>query len=183
MASERQNMSEQEISIKAREHELYVQPNSEYQAGQTVRGLPARDTRRTPSPMTKAILWMVGTVVALLFLAACWRAAAPCTSADRAPRSPRRPEPVANDGDHCYPIAGRLVCGLATVQTFRYSMVLKTMLNDILFKGSTDDDLLPDRSVRPGSQHESVADAIIGGPRAGPTLRVKMTRLVRSRRS
>jgi hypothetical protein len=75
MASERQNMSEQEISIKAREHELYV-PDSE-PSSKPVKPFAVylRETPAEPfSPTTKAILWMVGTVVGLLFLAACWRA-------------------------------------------------------------------------------------------------------------
>jgi hypothetical protein len=76
MASERQNMSEQEISIKAREHELYVSdadPNAK-----TVKPFAVylRETPAEPlSLTTKAILWTVGTAVAVLFLAACWRAA------------------------------------------------------------------------------------------------------------
>ncbi len=75
MASERQNMSEQEISIKAREHELYV-PDPDTNA-KPVKPFTVylRETPAEPlSPMTKAVLWMVGSVVALLFLAACWRA-------------------------------------------------------------------------------------------------------------
>jgi hypothetical protein len=74
MASERQNMSEQEISIKAREHELYV-PDSDPNA-KPVKPFAVylRETPAEPfSPTTKAILWVVGTVVGLLFLAACWR--------------------------------------------------------------------------------------------------------------
>jgi hypothetical protein len=76
MASERQNMSEQEISIKAREHELYV-PDSDPNAKQVKPfSVYLRETPAEPlSLTTKAILWTVGTAVALLFLAACWRAA------------------------------------------------------------------------------------------------------------
>jgi hypothetical protein len=77
MASERQNMSEQEISIKAREHELYVRQASETDA-KPVKPFEfyLRETPAEPlSPATKAILWVIGAVVALLFLAACWRAA------------------------------------------------------------------------------------------------------------
>jgi hypothetical protein len=76
MASERQNMSEQEISIKAREHELYV-PDSDPNA-KAVKPFAVylRETPAEPlSLTTKAILWTVGTAVALLFLAACWRVA------------------------------------------------------------------------------------------------------------
>jgi hypothetical protein len=75
MASERQNMSEQDISIKAREHELYVQPESETNR-RPVKPFAVylRETPAEPlSPTTKAILWIVGIVVGLLFLAAVWR--------------------------------------------------------------------------------------------------------------
>jgi hypothetical protein len=74
MASERQNMSEQEISIKAREHELYVTaPDAN---SKPVKPFPVylRETPAEPlSPATKAVLWVVGIIVALLFLAALWR--------------------------------------------------------------------------------------------------------------
>ena len=130
--------------------------------------LPARDTRRTALARTKAILWIVGIVVALLFLAALWRVsrAPPHPAAGRDRPSPCR-EPRCSDRPEFVRPDSPAMCGLATVPTFRYCMALKTMLNNILFKGSTDDDLLPDRSLRPGSQHESVADAIIGGPGPG----------------
>ncbi len=75
MASEKQNMSEQDISIKAREHELYVKNTPERDV-KPVKSFPdyLRETPAEPfSPGTKAILWIVGTVVALLFLAALWR--------------------------------------------------------------------------------------------------------------
>ena len=73
MASERQNMSDQDISIKAREHELYVKEQTE---SRRVKPFPEylRETPAEPlSRATKAILWVVGVVVALLFLAALWR--------------------------------------------------------------------------------------------------------------
>ena len=75
MASERQNMSDQEISIKAREHELYVKSPADENARPT-KPFPVylRETPAEPlSSATKAILWVVGIVVALLFLAAVWR--------------------------------------------------------------------------------------------------------------
>jgi len=75
MPFERQNMSDQEISIKEREHELFVKPP------QTVTSRPVKPfpvyLRETPaeplSPTTKAILWIVGIIVAMLFLAALWK--------------------------------------------------------------------------------------------------------------
>jgi hypothetical protein len=92
MASERQNMSEQEISIKAREHELYVQPDSETTPVKPF-AVYLRETPAEPfSALTKAILWLVGSVVALLFLAACWRAA----THHHAPSSrPKKARPAA----------------------------------------------------------------------------------------
>jgi hypothetical protein len=89
MASERQNMSEQEISMKAREHELYV-PNSDTNA-KPVKPFAVylRETPAEPlSPTTKAILWTVGTVVALLFLAACWRVTMKHAPASRTGKTP-----------------------------------------------------------------------------------------------
>jgi hypothetical protein len=76
MASERQNMSEQEISIKAREHELYVSPFSETNA-KPVKPFEVylRETPAGPlSPATKGILAIVSIIVGLLFLGALWRA-------------------------------------------------------------------------------------------------------------
>ena len=68
-------MSEQEIyRSRPREHELYV-PDSDPNA-KPVKPFAVylRETPAEPfSPTTKAILWVVGTVVGLLFLAACWR--------------------------------------------------------------------------------------------------------------
>jgi hypothetical protein len=76
VASERQNMSEQEISIKAREHELYVKPDSEADE-KPVKPFAVylRETPAEPlSSMTKAILAIVSIIVGLLFLGALWRA-------------------------------------------------------------------------------------------------------------
>jgi hypothetical protein len=75
MASERQNMSDQEISIKAREHELYVRASPKTDP-KPVKPFPVylRETPAEPlSPTTKVILWTVGIVVAMLFLASLWR--------------------------------------------------------------------------------------------------------------
>jgi hypothetical protein len=75
MASERQNMSEQERSIQAREHELYVKPLPE-EPTKAVKPFPVylRETPAEPlSPITQAILWMTGIVVLMLFLASLWK--------------------------------------------------------------------------------------------------------------
>ena len=85
MASERQNMSEQEISIKAREHELYVQPSADPNA-KPVKPFEVylRETPAEPlSAATKAILAIVSVVVGLLFVAALWRATTHHTPAAR----------------------------------------------------------------------------------------------------
>jgi hypothetical protein len=77
MASERQNMSEQDISIKAREHELYVPALPE---AAPVKPFPVylRETPGEPlSPATKFILAIAGIVVAVLFVAAVWRVTHP----------------------------------------------------------------------------------------------------------
>ena len=76
MASERQNMSEQDISIKQREHELYVKPVSAT-TGKPVKPFEVylRETPAEPlSTATKAILAIVSLIVGLLFLGALWRA-------------------------------------------------------------------------------------------------------------
>lgn len=68
-------MSEQEISIKARESELYHQPLPD-EFSKAVKPFPVylRETPAVPfSTTTKVILWTVGIVVVLLFLAALWR--------------------------------------------------------------------------------------------------------------
>jgi hypothetical protein len=69
-------MSEQEISIKAREHELYVKPDSEADE-KPVKPFEVylRETPAEPlSSITKAILAIVSIIVGLLFLGALWRA-------------------------------------------------------------------------------------------------------------
>jgi hypothetical protein len=77
MPSEKQNMSEQDISIKAREHELYV---SALPDAAPVKPFPVylRETPGEPlSPATKFVLALAGIVVAVLFVAALWRATHP----------------------------------------------------------------------------------------------------------
>lgn len=79
MASERQNMSDQDISIKAREHELYVQSLPE---GPPVKPFPVylRETPGEPlSPATKVVLSITGVIVVVLFFAAVWRVTHPRT--------------------------------------------------------------------------------------------------------
>ena len=74
MPSESRNQPEQELSIKARSHELYFQP----QQHEATKPFPVylRETPAVPlSTFTKVVLWIVGIIVALLFAAALWRAA------------------------------------------------------------------------------------------------------------
>jgi hypothetical protein len=75
MPFERQNMSDQEISIKEREHELFEKPPPTI-TSRPVKPFPVylRETPAEPlSLTTKAILWIVGIIVAMLFLAALWK--------------------------------------------------------------------------------------------------------------
>jgi len=75
MPAESRNLSEQERSIKAREHELYVKPLPRSGAPAS-KPFPAylRETPAEPlSTATKTILWIVALLVALVFLTAIWR--------------------------------------------------------------------------------------------------------------
>ena len=75
MPSDPGNLPEQEHSIKAREHELYAKPVQSRHTKKAkpfpvyLREIPAEPLAGT----TKVMLWMVGAIVALLFLAAVWR--------------------------------------------------------------------------------------------------------------
>jgi len=75
MPAESRNLHEQERSIKAREHELYVKPRSP--DGELPRKPLREYLRETPaerlSPTTKTILWIVAVLVVVVFLAAIWR--------------------------------------------------------------------------------------------------------------
>jgi hypothetical protein len=75
MPSEPQSLPEQEISIKARSHELFVE-SQPVEVAPPVKPFPVylRETPAVPiSGTIKAVLWMVGIIVALLFIAAVWR--------------------------------------------------------------------------------------------------------------
>jgi hypothetical protein len=76
MGMERRNMPEQERSIKDREEELFFEPDEPGPAKPPPKPFPVylRDTPPNPmSPATKTVLWIVGILVLLLFLAALWR--------------------------------------------------------------------------------------------------------------
>jgi hypothetical protein len=75
MPSESGNLPEQEISIKARAHELFV-GSEPAGVAPPVKPFPVylRETPAVPiSGTIKAVLWMVAIIVALLFIAAVWR--------------------------------------------------------------------------------------------------------------
>ncbi len=74
MASQSRNMPEQEHSIKVRSNELFI-PDAPTETRVT-RPFPdyLRETPAQPLSLgIKAILWILGIVVALLFVTALWR--------------------------------------------------------------------------------------------------------------
>ncbi len=80
MGSERRSMPEQELSIREREQELFVEPQETPAAEPPVKPFPVY-LRETPAdPMStgvKVILWIVGIAVLLLFGVALWRTQRP----------------------------------------------------------------------------------------------------------
>ncbi len=80
MGSERRGMPEQELSIREREQELFVESQDTPVAAPPVKPFPIY-LRETPAnPMAtevKVILWIVGFAVLLLFGVALWRAQRP----------------------------------------------------------------------------------------------------------
>jgi hypothetical protein len=89
MPSHPRNRPEQEHSIKARAHELFVETTKAEADSRPTKPFPVylRETPAQPlSPGTKTVLWLLGIVVALLFLIALWR-----VTQRRAPA--HRPEP------------------------------------------------------------------------------------------
>ena len=77
MGSERRSMPEQELSIREREQELFVEPQETPAAEPRVKPFPIylRETPANPmSREVKVILWIVGIAVLLLFAVALWRA-------------------------------------------------------------------------------------------------------------
>jgi hypothetical protein len=76
MPSQSRNISEQEQSIKQRSHALFIEPVQPVEGTIPTKPFPVylRETPAQPfSPLTKAIFWLLGIVVAALFLAAMWR--------------------------------------------------------------------------------------------------------------
>ena len=106
MPSHRRNMPEQEHSIKERAHELFVEPPRPEVGAQPTKPFPAylRETPAKPlSPLTKTLFWIVGIIVAVLFLAALWRITHRRGDAPR--RKPDRPP--AEVEDVLFPSRGR----------------------------------------------------------------------------
>jgi hypothetical protein len=69
-------MPEQEHSIKVRSHELFVEPPQSAEVTKPTKPFPAylRETPAQPlSPFTKAVFWILGIIVAGLFVVAVWR--------------------------------------------------------------------------------------------------------------
>jgi hypothetical protein len=94
MPSDRRNLPEQELSIKEREQELFVEPGEPPPPKPQVKPF-ARYLQETPaeplSTPAKAILWTVGVIVLILLALAIWRS-------QRSPRprpKPRAAEPEA----------------------------------------------------------------------------------------
>ena len=80
MGSERRSMSEQELSIREREQELFVEPRETPVAVPPVKPFPIylRETPANPmSSEVTVILWIVGIAVLLLFCVALWRTQRP----------------------------------------------------------------------------------------------------------
>lgn len=80
MGSERRSMPEQELSIREREQELFVEPQENPTAEPPVKPFPIylRETPANPmSSEVKVILWIVGIAVVLLFCVALWRTQRP----------------------------------------------------------------------------------------------------------
>ncbi len=76
MGSERRSMPEQEISIREREEQLFFEPDESQAGVPSVKPFPVylRETPADPiSPGVKAVLWIVGIAVLLLFCVALWR--------------------------------------------------------------------------------------------------------------
>ena len=87
MGSERRSMPEQELSIREREQELFVEPQETPTEKPPVKPFPIylRETPANPmSSAVKVILWIVGIAVLLLFCVALWRTQRP----SRLPRAP-----------------------------------------------------------------------------------------------
>lgn len=95
MPAESRNLHEQERSIKAREHELFVKPLDDGLARKPFLEY-LRETPAEPlSTTTKTVLWIVAVLVVVVFLGAIWRAIHHSTARTRNRAAPRAVKSVA----------------------------------------------------------------------------------------
>jgi len=75
MAAHRRNMPEQEQSIKARSHELFVDetPVVSARSGKPFKAYLRETPAQPVSRGVQALLWAIGLIVGALFLLALWR--------------------------------------------------------------------------------------------------------------
>jgi len=102
MPAQRRNLPEQEHSIKARSRELFVEASDADAASKATKPFAfyLRETPARPlSTLAKAVFWIVGTVVVLLFLAAIWRVTHRPVAVRQSPRPPARAPRVPPRGD------------------------------------------------------------------------------------
>jgi Family of unknown function (DUF6479) len=114
MPDDRRNMPEQELSIKEREQQLFVE-SSEDQLQGPVRPF-AEYLRETPAaPLSievRVLLWVIGVVVVILFAGAIWKA-----SRSSAARPKPRPAPPAADVSTRFPAGLPTAVWIAANQT------------------------------------------------------------------
>jgi hypothetical protein len=114
MPAESRNLHEQESSIKAREHELYVKPSSPDDQ-LSLKPFPEylRETPAEPlSTTTKTLLWIVAVLVGFVFLAAIWRVIRRHSARPRQRAAPPAPKSAA--------LAHHLSRRLAIAKAFGY---------------------------------------------------------------
>ena len=105
MGSERRSMPEQELSIKDREQELFVESQEPLATGPPVKPFPIylRETPANPlATEVKVILWIAGIAVLLLFGVALWRTQRP----SRLRRTPRTTKAAVLDVAPLHPTDG-----------------------------------------------------------------------------
>jgi hypothetical protein len=136
MSSEQRNLPEQEHSIKAREHELFVESVAPPRPKQVKPfSLYLRETPAQPiSTLAKVVLWTVGGVVLVLFLVALWRVSRHHGTRPRATGVPARtvvlrpsrsPDHEISDmrGNDRFRLCRLSSKGLAIDHVFRYPFV------------------------------------------------------------
>ncbi len=101
MPTDRRNMPEQELSIKEREQQLFLESSHE-QVQEPVRPF-AEYLRETPAaPLSvevKVLLWIAAVVTGILFAAAVWKASRSSTAHTK----PRPARPAAEDSTQVAP--------------------------------------------------------------------------------